>query len=698
VFSAHGTAYMVMKYEVGLSMKAWLGELGRPPQQDELDRILVHLIRAVDTMHRRDFLHRDIAPDNIVLRDDGTPVLLDFGSSRRVMSQSTGALTGVVKQGFSPPEQYTTDSKAQGPWTDIYALGATHYRCVTGQTPPDAPLRMLEADITSARNGANGTYRDSFLDAIDWALRFRPGDRPQSLREWTDELLAGAVGADPFRSAITSPRSSPGIIAAEPVSVAISAPTDARPAISRPSRPSRRVAVPAAKLPAAVRSVASGPAASPETAVTPTRLTQTHRHPISYAAAIALMVAGAGTSAYALNELMQALRRPAQVVRAPSVAHTAPAVVVPDIARPAEPAASVRTVSLDVPPSRPIAPPVAAPASVAEPDEAIARRQAEEANEAERQQKAAAAERQRQVREQAAEVDRQRQAREVAAESERQRQAREQAAEADRQRQAREQAAEADKQRLAREQAAEAERRRLAEEKAAQAAEAERRQLAEDAERQRQSVIAQQAAEIERQRQQLAALKLERDQAEATAKAVRDAEAAASARRAQVLSAQQRAEFLKLVKVALGELKCEVPGRPGDLAAGLANLRRHAASAPGFQLAKATVGDVDDWQAWRQAPGFTGCPAPDPAEVAARQKQEKAERQRRQEEAAEAAREKRQRQAAAEAAAERQSATRRRNRSDDGEGRRSGGGGGGGGSPSFRPSISVSVGAGGISF
>ena len=102
VFEANATAYMVMRFERGASFEAWLGSLGRPPTQDELDAILHPLLDALEMMHAADFLHRDIAPDNIIVRADGTPVLLDFGAARRAVAEMSRSLTGIVKAGYSP--------------------------------------------------------------------------------------------------------------------------------------------------------------------------------------------------------------------------------------------------------------------------------------------------------------------------------------------------------------------------------------------------------------------------------------------------------------------------------------------------------------------------------------------------------------------------------------------------------------------
>ena len=206
VFEAYGTAYMVMKYETGQSLKAWLADLVRLPTQEELDRLTAPLLDALEAMHNSAFLHRDIAPDNIIVRADGSPVLLDFGASRRVMGEMTGTLTGVVKKGYSPQEQYATDGRSQGPWTDIYSLGATLYRCVSGDTPEEATQRILDDQVVSAVDSGGGRYRPGFLRAIDAAMMLRPADRPQSVAEWRKMLFAGARPArsqQPATSALT---------------------------------------------------------------------------------------------------------------------------------------------------------------------------------------------------------------------------------------------------------------------------------------------------------------------------------------------------------------------------------------------------------------------------------------------------------------------------------------------------------------
>ena len=124
-------------------------------------------------VHDGDFLHRDIAPDNIIIRKDGSPVLIDFGSARGEIASHSKTVSALVKPGYSPYEQYATTSRQQGPWTDIYALGATLYHAVTGKRPPDAPSRMVNDEYVPARDAALSSYRPAFLAAIDKALQAR---------------------------------------------------------------------------------------------------------------------------------------------------------------------------------------------------------------------------------------------------------------------------------------------------------------------------------------------------------------------------------------------------------------------------------------------------------------------------------------------------------------------------------------------
>jgi Protein kinase domain len=143
----------------------------------------------LQVMHAANFLHRDIAPENIIIRTDGTPVLLDFGAARRAVAEMSRSLTGIVKAGYSPHEQYTSDGRLQGPWSDIYALGGTLYRAVTGKPPEEATLRFDEDHMASAAQSSKGKYRRDFLQAIDTCLKVRHSERPRSVEQLRPMLL-----------------------------------------------------------------------------------------------------------------------------------------------------------------------------------------------------------------------------------------------------------------------------------------------------------------------------------------------------------------------------------------------------------------------------------------------------------------------------------------------------------------------------
>ena len=197
VFEANSTAYMVMRFEQGQSLHAWLIGLDRPPTQEELNSIVFPLLDAMQVMHAANFLHRDIAPDNIMVRKDGTSVLLDFGAARRAVAEVSRSLSGIVKAGYSPHEQYSTDGRLQGPWSDLYALGATLYRAVTGSPPEEATLRTTDDRTPPAVQAAAGMYRLGFLAAIDACLKIRHTERPQSVTQLRPMFLQEALHPPP---------------------------------------------------------------------------------------------------------------------------------------------------------------------------------------------------------------------------------------------------------------------------------------------------------------------------------------------------------------------------------------------------------------------------------------------------------------------------------------------------------------------
>ncbi len=189
LFEANNTAYLVMDYEEGENLQSILSRRATLSEREIL-RLLFPLLDALETLHAQQFAHRDVKPSNIFLRQNGSPVLLDFGSARQIAPAEAHTLTNLVSPGFAPIEQYSSSPEKQGPWTDIYALGATLYRAVTGAIPAQATARA-EALVhggsdphAPASECAAGLYSVGLLNAIDWALQFRSQDRPQSIDGW----------------------------------------------------------------------------------------------------------------------------------------------------------------------------------------------------------------------------------------------------------------------------------------------------------------------------------------------------------------------------------------------------------------------------------------------------------------------------------------------------------------------------------
>jgi TPR repeat protein len=189
VFAANNTAYMIMDYELGETLQDILNRRKTLDEEDLLG-IVFPIMDGLIMVHAAGFIHRDIKPANIFIRVDGEPVLLDFGSARRALEENRQSFTSVFSRGYTPIEQYDTSEEQQGPWTDIYSLGATMYRAVSGVAPSDAVdrSRALSHGVAdtylSAMEFAGGRYSNALLAAIDAALRFKRQDRPQTVSEW----------------------------------------------------------------------------------------------------------------------------------------------------------------------------------------------------------------------------------------------------------------------------------------------------------------------------------------------------------------------------------------------------------------------------------------------------------------------------------------------------------------------------------
>ncbi len=191
-FEANGTGYMVMDYEKGEPLNERLKR--EPfPAEVQLKAILAPLLEGLSAVHATGFLHRDIKPGNIFLREGGSPVLIDFGSARQAVGGATRSLTAVITPGYAPFEQYSSEAR-QGPWTDIYAMSGVLYRALTNTNPPDAVSRMRGDSVAQGLAAVRDRYSEPFLQAVEWALALDEKKRPQDIGEWK-RALSGAQPA-----------------------------------------------------------------------------------------------------------------------------------------------------------------------------------------------------------------------------------------------------------------------------------------------------------------------------------------------------------------------------------------------------------------------------------------------------------------------------------------------------------------------
>lgn len=185
-FEENGTGYLVMDYYEGEALADHLAQNGGTIPEDEALSILQDVLRGLRSVHEEGVLHRDIDPQNIYLTDEGRAVLIDFGAARQAMGSRSQSLSVVMKPGYAPFEQYSTNG-SQGPHTDVYACAATLYRCLTGLTPPESAERLHEDKLVSPRE-VEPTISVETSVAVMKALRLDPEQRPASVDEFAGLL------------------------------------------------------------------------------------------------------------------------------------------------------------------------------------------------------------------------------------------------------------------------------------------------------------------------------------------------------------------------------------------------------------------------------------------------------------------------------------------------------------------------------
>ncbi|MDH3287908.1 MAG: serine/threonine protein kinase [Betaproteobacteria bacterium] len=203
-FEANGTGYMVMDYEKGESLNQMLRRAVAPDEAG-LRAILMPLLDGLQAVHEAGFLHRDIKPTNIFLRETGGPVLLDFGAARAAVGGATRSMTVVLTPGYAPLEQYASEAR-QGPWSDLYALACVLYRAIVGENPPDAVTRLKDDFVPQRLADAPARMSAPFVKAVEWALVVDGKRRPQNVPEWRRALLDGRSAPAPVvATAATAP-------------------------------------------------------------------------------------------------------------------------------------------------------------------------------------------------------------------------------------------------------------------------------------------------------------------------------------------------------------------------------------------------------------------------------------------------------------------------------------------------------------
>jgi hypothetical protein len=291
LFEIHGTAYIVMDFEKGVSLSQMLRN-GQTFDEASLLGLLRPIAEGLDRVHKAGVIHRDIKPANILVDDDGRrPVLIDFGSARFESGQATSTQVTFYTPPYAAIEQYVK-TYPQGPWTDIYALGVALYQCVTGDKPADALERMHggPGEPLSARERAG--YSRTFTRAVDAAMALRPTERPQSMPDWLKMFEPG-----------------------------YDAPDDEATRISVSARMRRAPAAPEGAAP-----VADAPAPAPADIEAPAAEPAKRRAPpwpLLAGVAVVLLAAGAGGAGFLY---LQAQRHGAPAAPVGKVAPTSPAV------------------------------------------------------------------------------------------------------------------------------------------------------------------------------------------------------------------------------------------------------------------------------------------------------------------------------------------------------------------------------------
>ena len=188
-FRENNTAYLVMEYLPGMSLRSYVKVSGLPLKEEDVLEMIWPVINSLAMIHRKGIVHRDISPDNIIYGPDKSITLIDFGAARQATGDSNKSLTIMLKHGYAPIEQYYTSGK-QGAWTDIYAICATLYYLLSGTIPPDS-INRLASDEMKPLLTQNFRVSRHVSDAVGKGLSVKAEDRYQTMEALIEDLYEG---------------------------------------------------------------------------------------------------------------------------------------------------------------------------------------------------------------------------------------------------------------------------------------------------------------------------------------------------------------------------------------------------------------------------------------------------------------------------------------------------------------------------
>ena len=233
-FQDNNTAYIVLEYIDGETLSQVLKREGRL-DAPRLQRLLEELLSGLEKVHAADYVHRDIKPGNIMLRQDGSAVLLDFGAARPAIGTRSKSITSILTPGYAPIEQYDQKAEYVGPWSDLYALGMVAYCCVSGIGDSEVPDAVARADmerrgekykdLVSAVSVGEGRYDESLLRAVDWCIEIYEEQRPRSVSALRAVMDGGVSAERPAKAPSGSAPAEPtklAAVAASPPGLAVS--------------------------------------------------------------------------------------------------------------------------------------------------------------------------------------------------------------------------------------------------------------------------------------------------------------------------------------------------------------------------------------------------------------------------------------------------------------------------------------------